>query len=246
MDPMDFAIYRALSPGGEARFWAGRRVIDPRRPARAIADAVGLSENGVRARLRGLTTAGFLRGTVLQPNPSLFGVGVHVVDLPVPAAPDVARFYRDLALLDGVVFARDTLDEGTRRLQVYYVAESAPAAVRRAALLRRLHPEGRASAPRPYWIPPCSAELSPLDWRLVRAGMDAPDGTPEQLARAVRVSLKTAARRFRALLDARAVWWTHGPEAEEFPLQYVTPAVVVIEENWYPPQAVALTGETCP
>jgi DNA-binding Lrp family transcriptional regulator len=218
MDPLDFAIYRYLSPGGEARFWAGRRVIDPTIPAREIAERVGISENGVRARLRGLAKRGFLRGTIVVPNPSLFGVQVFVAELPVSEAGEVDRLLRDLALVEGVVFARDTLDEGDRQIRVHFVSESDSTTARRAALVRRLSPTNRLRGPQPYWIPPCERELTRLDWRVLEAVRRAPDATPAETARTVKISLKTAARRRHQLVDSRAYWWTHSPETEEFPL----------------------------
>jgi len=221
MDPLDFAIYRFLSPDGEARFWAGRRVIDPTVPAREIAERVGISENGVRARLRGLTDQGFLRGKAVTPNPSLFGVRVFVAELPIEAAADAERVFRDLALVDGVIFARDTLDEGERQVGVYFVSESDSTTARRTALLRRLSPTGRLRAPYPYAIPACAQEISPLDWRLLQALCREPDAPIAETARAVRISLKTAARRYHQLIESRGCWWTHGPASEEFPLALV-------------------------
>jgi DNA-binding Lrp family transcriptional regulator len=218
VDPLDFAIYRALSPGGEARFWVGRRVIDPRIPAREIAERVGVSENGVRVRLQGLARNGYLRGKAVIPNPSLFGVTVFVAELPIHEASEVTALYRDLGLVEGVVFARDTLDEGERRLQVHFVAENEAIVTRRAALLRRLSPSGTLGGPRPYWIPSGPLELTSLDWRVLRALMQHPDATIAETARTVGISLKTTARRYHPLIDARACWWTHGPDAEEFPL----------------------------
>jgi DNA-binding Lrp family transcriptional regulator len=217
VDPLDFAIYRALSPNGEARFWAGRRVIDPRVPARAIAEAVGLSENGVRRRLAVLAARGYLRGSAAVPNPALFGARIWVVELPIRTAGEVAPLYRDLSLVDGVVFARDTLDEGERAVHVYFAADSDAAAARRGALVRRLT-AGTAEAVRPYWIPPPELTPSPLDWRVLDAVVRAPDASVAETARAVGVSVKTTARKLRQLVDAHAVWWTHGPASEEFPL----------------------------
>jgi len=221
MDPLDFAIYRFLSPNGEARFWAGRRVIDPTIPAREIAERVGISENGVRARLRGLTEQGILRGKAVTPNPSLFGATTYVAELPIKTVGDAERVFRDLALVEGVVFARDTLDEGERHVGVYFVSEGDSTTARRAALIRRLSPTGQLRAPEPYAIPTCSQEASPLDWRLLQALGRTPDATIAEVARTVRISLKTAARRYHQLIESRACWWTHGPQAEEFPLALV-------------------------
>jgi DNA-binding Lrp family transcriptional regulator len=218
MDPLDFSIYRFLSPNGEARFWAGRRSIDPSVPAREIADRVGISENGVRARLRGLEERGVLRGRAVIPNPSLFGVRVYVAELPIQSAGEVARMFRDLALVEGVIFARDTMDEGNRVVRVHYVSGNEPTTLRRAALIRRLSSTGKLGSPQPYWIPECERELSALDWRILQAFCRHPDATVGETARAVGISLKTTARRYHELTDAHACWWTHGPDAEELPL----------------------------
>ena len=196
-------------------------MIDPTIPAREIAERVGLSENGVRARLAGLAARGFLRGTAVTPNPSLFGARLFVAELPVATAVEAERLFRDLALADGVVFARDTLDETDRKVQVYFVSESDSTTGRRVALLRRLAPGERLRGPQPYWIPACEQELSPLDWRTLQAICLCPDGTIAEVARATHLSSKTAARRYRGLLGARACWWTHGADSEEFPLALV-------------------------
>jgi DNA-binding Lrp family transcriptional regulator len=221
MDPLDFAIYRFLSPGGEARFWAGRRIIDPTLPAREIAASVGISENGVRARLRGLSERGFLRGMAVSPNPSLFGVQVLVAELPVESAEEAERVFRDLALVEGVVFARDTLDEGDRHVRVHFVSESDSTTLRRTALVRRLSPGGRLRNPQEYSIPRCERELSPLDWKLLRALYLHPDARVAETARAVGISTKTAGRRIHQLIESKACWWTHGAESEEFPLALI-------------------------
>jgi DNA-binding Lrp family transcriptional regulator len=221
VDPLDFAIFRYLSPDGEARFWAGRRVIDPTIPAREIAERVGISENGVRARLRGLTERGFLGPKAVIPNPSLFGAEVHTAEIPVKEAGEVERILRDLALVEGVVFARDVLDEDERKIRVHFVSDSNSTTTRRAALLRRLSPTGQLHAPQPYWIPPCETELSPLDWRVLDAVWRHPDASIAEIGSAVGISLKTTARRFHQLIDSKACWWTPGPDLEEFPLALV-------------------------
>jgi len=221
MDRLDFAIYRFLSPHGEARFWAGRRVIDPAVPAREIADHVGVSENGVRARLRGLAEQGFLRGNAVGVNPSLFGARVMVAELPIEKPTDSERVFRDLALVEGVIFARDTLDEGDRHVRVHFVSNSDSTTSRRASLIRRLSPSGQLREPQPYWIPGCERELSPLDWRLLQALCRTPNATMAEISRAVGVSLKTTVRRCGQLVESTACWWTHGPECEEYPLALV-------------------------
>jgi DNA-binding Lrp family transcriptional regulator len=218
VDPVDFAVYRYLSPGGEARFWAGRRTIDPTLPAREIARHVGLSENAVRSRLRGLADRGYLRGSAVVPNPSLFDARVFVVEIPVRTPADADRLFHDLALVEGVVFARDTLDEGDRRVRVHFVSDRDPTTARRSGLLARLASAGAPLVPTVYAIPPCDAELTPLDWRVLATRMRHPDADLGELAGLVHLSPKTTARRQHRLIGSRAFWWTHSPESEEFPL----------------------------
>ncbi len=221
MDAVDFGIYRYLSPGGEARFWAGRRVLDPRITPREIAERVGLSESAVRARLRRLTDSGFLRDRLVVPNPGLIGATVFVADLPVRAPAEVEPVLRDLRFIGGVMFTRDVLDEDQRKIQVYLAADGPLAASRIAALVGRLTPSGSALAARPYYTPPCDLELSALLRRVLHCVRSRPDAGLAEIAATARISLKTAARCYHRLLDSRACWWTHGPESEEFPLALV-------------------------
>lgn len=225
MDAKDYAIYRYLSPDGVARFWASRRVIDPRATARGIADRVGLSEAGVRARLRSLRENGLLRGSAVTLNPSLFGASVLVVDVPVRVPKESDQIFRDLAVVDGLLFARDLLDEEERRVTVYLVSESSGATARRVALLRRLAPGGLVHGPRPYWIPTCSRNPTALDWKLLAAFRRQPDSTVASIAADAGVGVKTTARRFDLLLDSHACWWSHSSDSEEWPLSLLSVAL---------------------
>jgi len=221
MDALDFAIYRFLSRSGEARFWAGRRVIDPTVTPREIAERVGISESGVRARLLHLADRGFLKDRAVIPNPSLFGQRIYVADLLVKQSVEVDRILRDLTLVEGVVFTRDVMDEDERKIQVHFVSESDPTAARHAALLGRLSSVGRPLVPQAYYTPPCDRELSPLDWRVLQVVWRDPEATFGEIAETVRISLKTAARSYHQMVESRACWWTHGPNSEEFPLALV-------------------------
>ena len=221
MDPIDFAIYRFLSEGGEARFWAGRRAIDPRATPRVISEKVGVSESGVRGRLRRLSQQGFLRDRTVVPNPSLFDHRLFVADLLVRQSREVDRILRDLALVDGVVFTRDILDEDERKIEVHFVAENDASATRRAALIGRLSQADRTILPRPYYIPPHASPLSAIDWRVLKFLWQQPEATLAEIGKAAQISLKSAARSFHRLLEGRGCWWTHGPRSEEFPLALV-------------------------
>jgi len=221
MDPLDFTVYRFLSPGGQARFWAGRRVIDPRITPREIGEAAGISERGVRTRLEHLAKQGYLNDRAVIPNPGLFGRRVFVADLPVRRSGEVDGLFRDLSVVEGVVFARDVLDEEERKIQVYFVSESEAPAARLATLVGRLSPAGRPVEPRPYLVPVCSRSLSVMDWKILSELWRHPDATFLEISENTGVSLKTAARIYHQLIDSHACWWTHGPYSEEFPLALV-------------------------
>jgi DNA-binding Lrp family transcriptional regulator len=221
MDRQDLAIYRYLSPDGVARFWAGRRVLDPRITPREIGERVGISESAVRVRLQRLTHRGFLRDRTVVPNPALFGRSVFVVDLPVRQSGEVNRILRDLALVDGVVFTRDVMDEEERKIQTFFVAEDLAGAGRLSALLGRLTSGSPQLAPRPYHLPRCDGALSPLDWKVLACVHRVADATFAHIAGSVGISQKTAARVYNRLIDSGACWWTHGPASEEFPLALV-------------------------
>ncbi|HYB78798.1 MAG TPA: winged helix-turn-helix transcriptional regulator [Thermoplasmata archaeon] len=218
MDALDYAIYRYLSSDGLIRFWGARRLVDPLVSARGIADKVGLSEAGVRVRLKGLEQQGYVRGRETGVNPSLFGVSLVVAEVPVQEPHDAERMLRELALVDGVTFARDVLDEKDRAIRVYYVSDTPTATARRTALLRKLAPTPEVRGPAPYWIPACERELTRLDWRLLAAFRAHPQATRSELAHTTGISLKTAAARFRRLLESKACWSTLSSASEELPL----------------------------
>jgi len=168
----------------------------------------------------------------------------------------VDRMFAELPLVEGVTFARDILDEQDRKVRVFYISDSLPATTRRTALLRRLSPSGTLRGPEPYWIPPAERELTALDWRLLRALRKSPNAPLAKIAAEVRISLKTAARRYHALIDDHACWWTHSRETQELPLALLTISVegpsarlLVAQrigkevENWMP---VAADGRGSP
>lgn len=227
MDPIDYAIYRNLSPDGQIRFWGSRRSVDPRVSVREIASRVGLSEAGVRARLRALEQRGFLRGRETWVNPSLFGLSLVVSEVPVRGAHDADQLLRELALIDGVTFARDILDERDREIRVFYVSDTPSATARRTSLLKRISAAEEIRGPTPYWIPPCTRSLTRLDWRVLREFRQRPEASQAELATGVGISLKTTALRFHQLLDSRACWSALSSSSEEMPLALLSVTVEV-------------------
>jgi len=239
VDATDLAIYQHLSPDGQARFWASRRIVDPRVTAREIAGKVGLSEAGVRARLTNLKAEGFLRGTQLGVNPSLFDAEIVVSEVPIERPQDSSRLLHELADVDGVVFARDLLDEQDRKILVYYISDGPLATARRTRLIERFSPTSSLRGPTPYWIPSCDRALTELDWRLLAVFRARPDDSLSGFAARARLSLKTTSRRFTSLLDARACWWSHSNDSSEWPLALLQ---ITVDADADPDRTAELLG----
>ena len=218
MDAVDFAIFRYMSPHGRAQFWGSRRRIDPRITPKDISGLVGISESGVRRRIARAASDGYYRGTQVCINPSVFGVQEQVVEVSVEDSGQSQRLLNDLALVDGVTFARDILDESHRKLRIHFVTDGPATTARRLALLRRFAPPGSVQRSEPYWIPPCDHALGNLEFRVLRAVRVAPDEPLSEIAKSVHLSLKSASRYFHRLLDSLACWWTHSQSSDEFPL----------------------------
>ena len=195
--------------------------MDPLVSVQTIADRVGLSEAGTRARLRSLENRGLLRNTEVQLNPALFGATVIKTNVSIHDPRDSEALFRDLSVLDGVLFARDIMDESERKVGVFLACDSTAATARRMALLQRLAPMGKLGDSTPYWLPPCGYRLTPLDWRLLSGFRHHPDATLARVATEARVSLKTAGRRCKSLLESHAIWWSHGADTEEWGLALV-------------------------
>lgn len=247
MDAYDYSIYRHLSPDGTVRFWGSRRVIDPRVPLREIAAKVGLSEAGVRVRLRRLRERGFLTGSELGLNPALFDASLVVAELPVEEPREVRRLFDEIALVEGVTFARDILDEESRKLFVYYISDSPGATARRTALLRRLTPRGQLQGPHPYWLPRCTLQPTRLDWRFLLELRAHPDATLVESAKRVRVTPKTGAARVHRLVESAACWWTIRGSSEEMPLALLSVTLRPdIDRNAVVPAIEAETPEWMP
>jgi DNA-binding Lrp family transcriptional regulator len=222
MDVVDFAIFRSLCvKGGGARFYGARTVMDPRISAREVAESVGISPSAVRTRLARWQTEGLLKGYEVWPNPDLFGVHLMSVEIPLEGTHPASAVFDELKLVDGVLFARDAIDEDRRVVIVNFVHDTPIGTERRVRLIARLSPRKSVDPPRPAWLPPSTASLSPLDWRIVRAFRRNPLLPLPQAAREVGVSLKTIGHRYHRLLDHDAAWWTISVSNSMVPAVYV-------------------------
>lgn len=221
MDSTDFAIFRAMCGDGGARFFAARTVMDPRISAPDVAKKVGLSAPAVRTRLRRWRMEGVLRSYEVWPNPALFGVQFVSADLPLNSSQPADSIFKELELVEGVLFAREAIDEDRRVVIATLVSDTPASVARRVSLLARLSSQRANNPPRPHWLPPCRIELSGLDWRIIRTFRKEPLLSLPKAAREVGVSLKTLSKRFHRLLDNDAVWWTISVLNRMVPTVYV-------------------------
>lgn len=198
MDETDVRLLRAMFPqmvgGGSAH-------PDDLRPA-ALARAVDLSVNAVKARLAKLEDDGLFQGHVCHP--SLAALGLEGGAFLVRAAE---RRAREAAL--GEIHARGRL------LRVYAYAgdhlcvELAYAGEIEKRDLLDVLARASAHAPQPWLeitgaIPP--RPLSPLDWRVLAAMRREPLASPADAAREVGVSARTVKRHLDRLVEGGALW----------------------------------------
>jgi len=197
MDRLDIRIVRELTQS---------RTVWPARPGliasyRQVARTVGVSPGTIRNRVVQLTRSGVLRGFSVYANLNLLGLrsGSYAVEVsPSLRKSDVIK---QLSKIDGLVFFenfRGTLlgigiayspDQPIEKklTEIDLVARSP-----RGLFSRVIHP-------------PCSAELNQPEWRLVSRLMAGSFRSYGQLARELRISLRTLRRRLAKLDESGAL-----------------------------------------
>lgn len=217
-DRTDLALYRALFPNREARFWGSRAVVDPRITPAEVARRVPLSRTAVQSRFRFWRDSGFLLGYEVWPNPGLFGVGLSTVDIPVESPAEVDRLFEDLALVEGAISARDLLDEDGRTVRVYLVDDGRAGLERRRRLVGKVAGAGDELLVQPYWTPATRHKLSRLDWRILAFYRAYPQATLGEATAALRITAKTLSHRRDNLLNEDAMWWLMNTRSSRFPV----------------------------
>lgn len=220
MDKLDLAIYRALFEDQEARFWGSRSIIDPRISVAEVARRVHLSRTAVQSRLRGWRQTGFLLGYEVWPSPRLFGVRLCTVDIPVGSLGEVDRLFEELALVEGVISARDLMDEDGRTVRAFLIDDSSSSLTRRRRLIRRVAGLAEDPETHPYWIPEAPTTLSTLDWRVLMYYRAFPAATLSQASASLRVTAKTLSVRRDRLLNEHAMWWLMNTRSSRFPVAF--------------------------
>jgi DNA-binding Lrp family transcriptional regulator len=199
VDPLDVAMLRELCR--DRVMWWGST--DPRLSIGRMARRLRVPPSTVRDRLRAWARSGFLAGSEVLPSPSLFRVGLAGTSVRVDdprAKPDVIR---DMGLVEGVL---TTLDMVGPWMAVVLVDDGAVGLERRRRLLARLRGVDEVAPCVPAKTPPCTAEPAALDWRILAALRGSGRASLSGAAQAAKVSAKTFAKRYEALIAARAVW----------------------------------------
>jgi DNA-binding Lrp family transcriptional regulator len=218
----DIAIFRALFPAGEARWWGSRSAIDPRVTPTEIARRTGMSRSAVQVRLKRWSQVGFWTGYEVCPNPRLFGAGLSTLDLPVRSAPESDLLLEQLSLVDGVISARDLREEGGRFVRAFLVDDGAQGLGRRTRQIQRLMVSSEQLRPQPFWIPETLDSLSGLDWRIVACYRAEPEIGLLEAAASLGVTPKTLSWRRDRLVDQNALWWLECTNTAKFPVALFT------------------------
>ena len=218
IDPDSVPILAAMLPGGEARFWSSRAVIDPRVTPTEISRRTGLSRSTVQNRIRGWRQRGFLSGSEVWPNPKLLGAHLATIDTTLGPGVAVDGVLESLSKIEGVLSARDYLDEHGRSVRIY-VADDGPTGLeRRTRLIQHLSGSSRRLTAEPHWIPDPPSPLTALDWKIIACARAYPEDSLVRASTRLRVSPRTLARRRDRLIDAHALWWLLTTDNSKLPV----------------------------
>jgi DNA-binding Lrp family transcriptional regulator len=221
VDDLDLDILRWMYRGGVWSPWG----TDPRITLTEIASHVGLDRTAVWSRIRSWRREGFWDGFEVHTNLAIFGVGLAYAEIQVADAAEGWALFDKLEPVEGVLGASLHYgDSATTRnvdlVAVMIVLDNRIHIERRMGMLRKLSPSGNVNGPLPLESPPCSRELTPLDWRIIAVIVANPNVSPSHAAELVGVTRKTFIRHHSALLDDRIV--SYAPRVDWSKLGCVT------------------------
>ncbi len=221
MDDRDLDILRWMYRGGVWSPWG----TDPRIAVAEIASHVGMDRTAVWSRIRSWRREGFWDGFEVHMNLAIFGVGVAYSEIQVADAAEGWALFDKLEPVDGVLGASlHCADSATNwnvnLVAVMMVLDDRTHIERRMGLLRKLSPSGKVTGPLALECPPCSRELTPLDWRIIAVIVANPNVSSSHAARLVGVTRKTFVSHHSALLNDRIV--SYAPKIDWSKLGCVT------------------------
>lgn len=181
MDRTDFQLIAALHA-------------DALQGLRGLGRSAGITGPAAAARLRRLQEQGVLNGFTAHLDPGLFGLRERILVYPPPRTRDEAL--RALQVPDVALVALKV--EGALTVAAWSDGSDAVSRGLEAALDG---PPGFTTLGPAHTFP----ELSPLDWRVLRALVDEPRHTNQQLAEHTGLTAATASKRRDALVAMGAV-----------------------------------------
>jgi DNA-binding Lrp family transcriptional regulator len=208
VDDRDLDIFRWMYPNGMYSFWG----VDPRITPAEIASHVGLDRTAVWDRLRRWKREGFWNGFEVTLNLTALGMEEVRIEIPVAGSAEGSALLGELEHIDGILWARvcfgDTITQRDVESVVVVLVGDDPAHLeRRLRGLRQLAPTGVIGGPFRDDAPPCTRNLTPLDWRIIAAIVANPNASPSRVARLLGVTRKTLVRHRSALIDNHAVFY---------------------------------------
>jgi DNA-binding Lrp family transcriptional regulator len=206
VDDLDLSILRWMYPGGVFSFWS----TDPRITPAEIASHVGLDRTVIWDRLRKWRREGFWDGFEVGLNPATVGMREVRFEICVADPAEGWALLDELERIEGILWARvgfgDTLTQRDVEIVSLVLVVDHPTHLRRTVRsLRQLSPTGIIGGPFRNSTPPCSRELTPLDWRIIAAIVANPNAKPSQIARLVGVTPKTFVHHQSTLIEENAV-----------------------------------------
>lgn len=199
MDKLDVRIVRELLQGEPSlSLWPERATA---KPALAfLSRKLRVAESTVRKRYERLS--GFVSGWSLMVNPSLLGVKWGALWLQVPANISKRDALEKLALMDDVLVI---VNYASRCIACVFLYPDGTRIETKAKQIQRL-----LDCVESLWtdipVPPCEAELSRSDARIILSrGADLTKSNRD-VAEELGVSSRTIKRRLLRLVEARAVW----------------------------------------
>ena len=206
MDDLDLDILRWMYPGGVWSPWGS----DPRIGVAEIASHVGLDRTAVWARMRKWRRDGFWDGFQTHVNARIFGIGMLFVTFRVADSAEGWDLLDRVGEIEGVVgaslhFGDSLVARDVEHVGVTMVAGNSAEIFPRMEALRQISPSGVVDGPVVFEPPPCSRELSDLDWRILSVMVDYPNASVPRAAGVVGVSPKTFTHHRSALIDDHVV-----------------------------------------
>lgn len=193
-------------------------MIDPRVTPTEIARRTGLSRSTVQSRLGSWRQLGFLTAAEVWPNPKLFGVHLATIDTTLGSGISIDAMLDSLSHVEGVLSARDYLDENGRSVRVFVVDDGATGLDRRTRLIQHISGSTSRLRAEPYWVPEPQCTLTPLDWRIVACYRAHPGDTLLQTSSRLGIGPRTLARRRDRLVDSHALWWLLSIDNSKMPV----------------------------